>query len=863
MSNELAKLEEGVRRAHAAGDEQSVRVLASEIKRISGSTEKKSGAGFFGQAHGAMADILGAPADLVSAGLGAVHPSLGSDAPFLGSESIRSGMRAIGSPVAERGQTPQGFAERAGSITGGAAGALLPIGLGARGLAAGQKMMAKPAQRLLETVVRNPATVAGLEGASIAGAAYGGHAAESLDMPQGAQIAGELLGGIAAPMALGGGLTGKAVRMGRAGLDKLGVTTKKGATGVGAIAGGKRAAERLSRLVPDADEALRRLSDPSLEGLTPAQRIGSPEILAVERGVAERTATSRQSLDDRNVQNLQALRSEIEPVVSPDAARVFLEARRERVTDALQARTQQAAARAEQRIAEVSPELRRSESSRIMNDEIEKVYSGARQRESQLWNAIPTATIPTAPLRREFRGIIANVPKAQMDDVPKIAMDLLTPRGKFKGIENIKELQGLRSKLLEESRIARSTGNYNKARISDDIADAVLDAMGAAHGNTTGPVGAAMREALDYSRHVNQTFKQGVIGRVLGTDRTGAARIAPEMVSQALIGSGAERGLVGAQRAVGAADTPQMRRAVEETLRDSLEKTAIRNGELNPAAAERWLRQNRDTLDQYPELAEGVRQAVRAQNVAKGSAISERTIGSNLSNAQKSVTARYLNADVGKEMERVISSPNPAETARQLKQLVRQDPDAAAGLRAGAMEYVLRKSGSGQLDDLGVELISGEKLRKTLMDTKTRAALREIVGANGLKNLEAIAHRASLIERGMKVSANPRVMDDVVANILRIPAAVFGAQMGRKLSAWTGGGTLQAPSKMSSAFESFSNRLTRDRGEELLIQALNDDNLMKLLLQNTSTQAQKKEAVRKLNLWLASPAGKMFIEEEE
>jgi hypothetical protein len=855
---DIKRAEQALRNAHNAGDVESARAIAQYIKRnreqapaerppLEQPKSERSGLSEFGaQSARGIAGFFGAPIDLMSSGLGAIHPSLQSEEPIGGSQSLERLMRATGTDVAT--EAPTTFAGRAGRIAGEATSFAIPLTAGMQAVGRGTSTLAPAARRGLESMVSRPKTFAALEALGVGGAAAGGQFAQRGGAGELGQTAGEVAGGVIAPTVAMGGLAGRTARF-------IGDKAR------GLKGSERRAADRLQQLVPDADIARQRLADETLADLTPAQRIGSPELLAVERAAATKTAAGREASDIRDAQNLQRLRQEIEPVVPSGATREFLEARVDRINNKLTQRTQDAVREAETKISRLTPEMRRSESSRIMADEIEKVYTSARGTERGLWESIPTATIPTGKLKKDFQEIVFQTPKAQRDQIPQKAYDMLGKGGKFKGIENIKELQGLRSALLEEARIARAGGNYNKARLSDSIADSVLEEMGAGAGAST-PVGAALREALDYSRYINQTFRQGVIGRVLGTDATGAPRIAPELVSQAIIGSGAERGVAGVNRAISAAPTDQMNEAVKQTLLDSLEKVAQR-GEFNPAAAERWLRQNRDILDQHPNVAQNVREAIKAQNKAAGASLRERTIGTNLSKAQKSTTAQYLNADIGQEFDKVFKSQDPAKSVRDLKRLVRGNPDAVDGLRSGAMEHLFRRSGTGKLDNLGVEIVSGDKLMLNINNPKIKPALQELLGKDQFRSLEKVAMEMAQIQRAQATKPATRIMDDIYSSILSVPARVAGAQVGRTVAGVTGGGTVQTPGIFSANAKKLLDRMTRDKGEELLIQALNDKNLMEALLQNVTTPQGARVANRKFNLWLSSPAGRMFLMEEE
>lgn len=870
--SDLKRLEQGMIRAYESGDMNAAKTLGAEIRKLQTSKTPQSESGrkrtFLGSINERIASVLGAPiqvgyelTDL------ATRPFVEdqADTGFSGKELVAGKMRQAGIDVS-RPEDEETFGGRAGRLTFDTLATAVPLVKGAQIAAKGTGALARASKGLLDSIGRYPFRTAAAEGGSILGASAAGEMAEEAGASEGGQLTAELAGGVATPMALSTPMS-IAVRKGAGALrgagEGLGIVPEVGATGAASMPGGRRAAKRMQELVGDTEAARRALQDPDLQDLTPAQRIGTPEVIAAEKRAVGVDPSIRQGMDQEDLQRLSNLKDEISPVLPSGKAREYLEARRDMLTGALEKRASEAVSRAEEKISKLSPQMRASEASKIMRDEIENVFTRAKTREAELWGAVPNAGIPTAGLKSTFMDIVENTPAAMRDDIPDVAQRLLMKGGGFKPAENIKELQGLRSKLLEESRTARAAGNYNKARISDQIADAVLDEMGASSDNITGPVGSAIREALDYSRYIKQTFGQGQIGRVLGTDRTGAGRIEPEMVGRALFGSsGRERAAAGARRTFDAVDTPQMRAAVEQNMLNSFQQTAVKEGRLNTGSAEKWMRNNADVLDEFPQMREQITEAIRAENLAKGASISNRQIGSNLSSAQKSATAQYLEAPIGREIDRLISSKNPEKTTDDLLRLLRRDPDALEGLKSAAIENLMRKSGSGEVTDFGIETISGDKLLKNLNDMKARKVYEKILGSDGIRRAEEIAFKMRKIEKARKIQPAKTIMDDVISSVLQMPARILGAQAGRRVAELTGGGTVQTPGIMSEQARSLVNNLTRDKGEELIIQAMKDEKLMDALLQDLTTKQGQDIAFKKLNAWLASPAGSLLMMEE-
>jgi hypothetical protein len=87
---------------------------------------------------------------------------------------------------------------------------------------------------------------------------------------------------------------------------------------------------------------------------------------------------------------------------------------------------------------------------------------------------------------------------------------------------NLNDVKTLRGRVLREIRVEKAelSPNRNKLRILGDIQESLLDDMAA-----TGVDG--VDEARAFSAAVNERYRQGRVGRLLGFDKTGAERVAP------------------------------------------------------------------------------------------------------------------------------------------------------------------------------------------------------------------------------------------------------------------------------------------------------------------------------------------------
>jgi hypothetical protein len=814
--------------------------------------KEQDGSGFFPNLNRSILGAAGAPADLLSSAgkaIGIVHEGF---EPVIGSKSIMQGARNIGLNVADDNE--RGFTSRAGRITGDALSLLVGGGAVAQKLAQGTTRAAPYAKNLIDMVVSNPKKLAALEALGIGGAAAGGELAYNITegtSPM-AEMLGEVVGGVAAPFAASGGIMGRGA-----------VSAAKGAMFPFTESGGTaRAAKRVQESVVDSQDALARLGDEGMANLTPAQRIGDQRLLEIESAAYQQTPQLAERYAQDIAENLASLRGQAAIEGDIGSSRDFLSARREGVLTKAQQDAENALVRALEATEGLTPSMRTTDASRIVRNELENAYQKAKGRERQAWESVPKASMNPTVSRNMYAEIMENLPRAQKEDMPVVASELLG-QGGLRGFQRLSELQGLRSKLLEQGRIARAAGEGNKARISDMMADALLEDLGAKAGQESGRVGQALADALAETRAVRETFGQGDIARILGTDRSGADRIAEELTLQTLVGTGRDRGAAGVNRLLQATDTPATQSAVESYLREGLQSAAIRDGKLNPVAAETFLRKNAETLDKMPQLKDELISSIKAQRDADRLAGREKQLSASLLRQQQSATAQFLEAPIGKEIQTILSSKNPQQSAKNIISLMRKDPDAVNGVRSATVQHIFRNAETKQFDALGNPLLSGNKMVSQLKDPRQRAAFEEILGADGVEKLDTIASYVVKIEKALAASPANRIIDDtpnkVINSVVGTMLARFGAQLGKG----TSGASLKTASMATREGNVLMRRLTGDKAEEILTMAVQDEELMKILLMAADTPQKQTKAFKSLNLWLSTTLGNDYLDSEE
>lgn len=844
-----------------------------------------------------IARTLGAPGDVINLGIGAIHEGfdrlgIGRTPPRtaipIGSEAIEGGMRALDPAMVPRaGEQPVSAGAYVAQGVGEVGGALLPFGATARtlqgaGRVAGSVLpqagsMARGfADDVMGAFAQAPVRTLGMEGAAGAGAGFGRFygAQEFPDQPW-AQALSELAGGVAAS-AGPAGMMGAASRMP---ITSMAVRGIKSAVFPFTEAGGMvRAQNRVGQMIEgDPMDLVGAISAESVGGLDAVTRTGDEGLMALRQAVLDNDAQLRGEFKQQSAAAVDRLREALaEPGegVPFATAREFFENRREVAIGLLDTRLQQAGEMAQQRIARLSPERARSEASVIVREELEKALADARQQEDALWLGIPQDTeIPTDNLTATFEQLRGTLPIAQQEDMPAIAQRLLggatqdeaagIMRRAFPGqnrpsdqlglVAPLSELQGLRSKLLEEARKARKAGDRNKARLAGNLADAILadlDSFAVQSGDEM--LAAQYQAARDFTRRLNETFRQGAIGRTLGFAREGGSAVPAEETLARTIGRGGEGGAQAAReigRAAGAEDlgvdparAAGVRLGAEDYLRSQFSDAAVRNGQLDPSAGQRFMTANAEVLDQFPALRQQMADAIQAQRLSdetvaaqqgrRTGLLANRPVGDPTEDA----ISRVLNAPITAEIDALVKSRNPAEAARSLRTAAQADAtgEAVRGLKSGLVDYVNANAAA-------------------LANPRFRAAAEQIFTPAEMQRFDQIAEELGKVQAALanRVSAG-QVIDDVPNRIIDFIGRTIGARYGAQAGAGTSGASLVTAQFFSQRVRSALQRLTNDQASALITRAVTEDpELLKALLLRLDTPSNQRFVNRRLEAWLA------------
>lgn len=246
--------------------------------------------------------------------------------------------------------------------------------------------------------------------------------------------------------------------------------------------------------------------------LTLGQATNDPGILALERTVQMSSPETQGMFQGARTQQNQAVR------------------------DALQGLSQ--------------PHVLPEEASTALRGHLDDALGQARAQENALWQAIdPTgqATVPTDTLKQEVDQYVQGLSKTRRQFLPQNLLDIVQG---FRPQEPLQEHLDLNSALGAEIRKLHAGGDYNAANAVSGLKGVVqqhIDNLPI----SDPAVAQRYQQARAFSRDLNQAFTQNPLGRILGTDGSGAERVNPSQTAAQLIQPGQPEKLDALLQAVG------------------------------------------------------------------------------------------------------------------------------------------------------------------------------------------------------------------------------------------------------------------------------------------------------------------------
>ncbi len=800
-----------------------------------------------------IAEALGAPADIIGAGISLI-PGVDIKRPFAGSERIKEDMGSIGIRLPAGDREPSTLPEFIGSGIGEVSSYMIPIGATVSKVAKGVGIAGRVASSIYKSMIKHPWLAGISEIGGGVGTGTGRKIAEEVapgsPMARGAlEMAGGFIGGVS-PSLLANTPTMMAIRAGKSVLKKISVPfTEKGAR--------YRAGEFLKSKVADPSESARVLSEETIGDLPPAVALGEKRIQELYKGLIGQDPVSDADSIERISRSIISLEKEMRKLGygSPEILSEITAKRVAAIEMSMDTRVVKAMDSAQTKLDAIPAAKRQTEESKIVREELEGVARKVKYEVDGLWKMVPKeTTVPVSKTRAKYESLVGELSKAEMVDIPPPLRTNFIVAKKDPVETTVREMQGLRSNLLELYRISRKDGKWNRARIADNMADSILEDL------STTSVSEELNAALAGTRNYKSLFESGIVGKIRGHDKTGAPAIDPSLTLRISLGREGAQGAVDLNKVV---VTPEASSATKRYLSRSYSDYALDDsGLISPIKSERWIKNNEDILDQFPGLRAQMVDAAQSQRLASRTKAVMEARKKAIQDPKISTAARIINAaDLNTEIGSILKSDNSIRLVKDMVAKAGKDTsgDAMRGLRAGFVEHILDKSTRGSYNEVGEQTLSGSTL---LGFVKNNApVLNQVFTPNQISRMRQIGAELARIEKlgVLKTGATDIQLEDAASSMVQLVSRVSGAQVGRAVAKLTGGGTVQTPGIFSERFRAFTHGLNVHRANQLVIDAVvsDDPKLLQALLlplNKPTTQAENLLIFNQLmNAWLVGP----------
>ena len=498
-----------------------------------------------------------------------------------------------------------------------------------------------------------------------------------------------------------------------------------------------------------------------------------------------------------------------------------------------------------------------------VRETLEKALDDVIKQERKLWYKIPmSAKGSQQNLVKTLQQILKTESRATAEDIPEVVKFINTKMfkrdGKLNTVkESVKELKGLYTKLGEVQRNSIGAGLFNKARIAGDLQDAILKDMDSWTGRNA-TINNRIKEAREFSRQKAKYFKDGTVGDYLGYTRKGELRVPEALTAERVFrGSSANRLLKAlditeaeqfAKTATGVVDEKLgTLSGLDDYLKATFLREVVDNGVVDQKKAKAFLKINDRVLNLVPSTRIQLMRARTQSDVAKRLEKNIDAYSNALSKQADSVFAKLLNADPDNVIRKILSADR-ADKVEQMKILVniaKKEKLGIEGLKNALAKYMVDEamSQSALSTVAGRPIINANKLLNRLMDDKTLdESLRLVFSPKEMSDIRYAVKQMKLIQDDM-ASLGVDLPEAVQGTIAEKLFTLIGVKAGARLGTGQVGSPLVLAGEGRKIATKLFKQLNPDKARQLLIDAFQDEKLMKILLKKSVQPKQRRGIV--------------------
>jgi len=429
----------------------------------------------------------------------------------------------------------------------------------------------------------------------------------------------------------------------------------------------------------------------------------------------------------------------------------------------------------------------------------------------------------------------------------------------------VNEATEMRQVALNLARQLTASGDYNAARIASKFADGLLDDL-----NYSIPEGenAAYDIARAYSKSLNDTFTRAFAGRALEKSKTGAERIAPELLAQRLMTGGSDPTYLRIKEIndigtfainngfEGAENVAATIRGTQEMIIRNARKAAFdpTTGEINLKSLEKWVNQNSDLLDTFPALRADLTNAQRANTVLQGRQAQNKSAEAAL---RGQVTFRDLLPNniesptfaVGRAL--ASGQKAPVRSLNNLWEVVENAPeelreDAASGLKHSILEWAMTKGGAtsrsfsprSMYDNL-YSKIPNANSNISVMDWMLSKGAIDEKQANQMKKYLTEMVRLEVMDSQGTLTEIAEGAGPMLDFYLRITGSALGTRAQALLPGGGGSGSLIAASAGSKAMRNIFDKVPESMKMDVMSEMMENPELLAAMMRKPRNDKEK------------------------
>lgn len=859
--------------AHNAGDTEGARKLAMLAQSLEGqaAAQPEDDAGLIGQMNRSIAEGVGSLVDFVN--------------PFdkqMGSAKVgmTNLMEAGGVNVSD--EAPEGFLENVASGVGLGASALIPVGAGAKALQGVGGLVGQVARTVAPQLMTVGGTAAELAAAAGSSAASGG-AREAGYSPTVQQLAG-LAGGFAAPLTgLAATKAGKPVAKGAIKFARkspmVDTVLDKAEAVVRPFIDSSRdplAIERIQGIAGSkqraADVADALESNESVLGLSPAQRTGDENLIALERAYMKDDPEFADLIVQKMADADETVRKAIQSEGNVGDAQAFVAQRQADFGKKIDEYIGAAEASAQKKIPSASSDP--MQASNIVANELRRAQKLAKEQQKILWNKIPKAAeVDMSGVRETAKSLMDNLNVYNQGDVPSEVATFLKAT-EASPIQKIGEMNTLSSKLREAARNAMSgeTIKANTARIANEVADSIdasFDRIG-----PNNELNSLIVDARAFTREMNKKFSQGTVGRLLKRGSRGDDRIDPELTLQKTMGQGGDQATV-AEQDISAAlrgetGAGEVKNATADFLRSQFKRKVFSGDRYSETSAVNFVNDNKALLDKFPEVKAEVQASISSQSDLVSQSARAKALTSDVTSG---TSASFAASKADKALDAVMNSKSPAKAMSSLVATAKKDKTGKAmeGLKSAVgdkllsdVTRVLSKTRGSKVEGAPQTEVEAINLSRRLEDKDFIGVMSQVYSKAELNRLKVLAKELEKVDRARLSTDTGLGLSQIKPNeFVSTLARIVGAKLGSKLGKGTFKGDIQTPGIMAAKLQSIVGRLANDKPAALIKRAMTDEEMFKDLLRGKRTTKEIDQLERKLAPYLTGAVAGQLEEQEQ